>query len=106
MEAIKKKYFEGKEREATKEYIKKIEKETKDKYNVEILGKKFVVFPDVFSPKYFRDPEFFVKELPIKNGETFLEIGCGTGIISIFAVLKGASKVVAIDNKSKSSGKH
>src|SRR3989344_3046583 len=97
-----KKYFERKEREATKDYIKKIEKETKETHNVEMLGKNFVVFPTVFSPKYFKDPEFFAKELPIKKGETFLEIGCGTGIISIFAVFKGASDVVAIDINPKS----
>ena len=31
------------------------------------------------------------------NGRTFLEIGCGTGVISIFAARKGASSVVATD---------
>ncbi len=92
-----KKYFLGKERESTKEYIKKIEAESKQAHYVEILGKRFIILPSVFSPKYFRDPEFFAQELPIVPGETFLEIGCGSGIISIFAVLKGASHVVAID---------
>jgi HemK-related putative methylase len=71
--------------------------EEKEKYNIEILGKNFVIYPNVFSPKYFFDTEFFAKEIPIKKNEHFLEIGSGTGVISIFSILKGASEVVAID---------
>ena len=82
--------------EGTLKILKEGEKEKK-KYYIDFLGKKFIVYPNVFSPKYFKDSEFFVKEMPIKKGEEFLEIGSGTGIISIFAVLKGASKVVSID---------
>ena len=69
----------------------------KDKYQINLLDKQFVIYPNVFSPKYFNDTEFFVDNLKVKKGEDFLEIGCGTGIISIFASFKGASKVVAID---------
>ena len=98
---MKKKYFEGKHRESTKEYIKQIEEETKEVHYVEVSGKEFAIFPTVFSPKYFKDPEFFVKELPIKEGEEFLEVGCGSGIVSIFAVLKGASRVVSMDINPK-----
>ena len=98
---MNKKYFKGESLEATKKFIKKIESETKEKHKIKVLGETFEVFPSVFSPKYFKDPEFFVEELPINKGETFLEIGCGSGIISIFAILKGASKVVAIDINSK-----
>ncbi len=98
---MEKKYFEGELRETTKEYVKKIESESKKPHQVTVMGKKFTVLPTVFSPKHFKDPEFFVKELPIKKGETFLEIGSGTGIVSIFAIIKGASKVVAIDINPK-----
>jgi len=69
----------------------------KQKYEIEIKGKKFIVFPNVFSPKYFRDTEFFVENLPIIKDEKFLEIGSGIGIISIFAIYNGASFVVAVD---------
>ena len=67
------------------------------KYVIEISGKKFVVFPNVFSPKYFKDTKFFVDNLLIRSGESFLEIGSGIGVISIFALMKGASNVVATD---------
>ncbi len=66
-------------------------------YKIRISGKDFIVYPYVFSPKYFKDSEFFCKELPIDEHDEFLEIGCGTGVISIFSVWKGASKAVAID---------
>lgn len=69
----------------------------KEKYYVKILDKRFVVYPNVFSPKYFKDSEFFYKELTVREGEVFLEIGPGTGIISVLAALKGASRVVAVD---------
>lgn len=88
---IKSKYNEG-----TLSILRESEKEKK-KYFFKVLGKKFVVYPNVFSPKYFNDTEFFAKFLPIKKNEEFLEIGCGTGIVSIFAKKKGAKKVVAVD---------
>lgn len=69
----------------------------KKKYTISLLGKSFIIHPNVFSPKYFSDTEFFAENLSIKNGEWFLEMGCGSGIISIFASLKGASKVISID---------
>ncbi|MBI1935988.1 methyltransferase [Candidatus Woesearchaeota archaeon] len=87
----KKKYLEG-----TGKILRESMKE-KVKYKVVILGKEFVVYPNVFSPKYFKDTEFFAKCLPIKKGDEFLEIGCGTGIISVFASAKGASTITAID---------
>ena len=82
--------------EATAQVLLENQKE-KEKYKVEVLGKQFMVHPDVFSPKYFNDTEFFAKELPINADDEFLEIGCGTGVVSISAVWKGASRVVAVD---------
>lgn len=66
-------------------------------YTTEVLGKTFIVNPNVFSPKYFRDTEFFAKHIAIKHGDEFLEIGPGTGVISVFAALRGAKRVVTID---------
>lgn len=66
-------------------------------YDVFVLGRRFIVLPGVFSPKYFNDTEFFARNIPIESGDAFLEIGCGTGIISIFALLKGASRVTCLD---------
>lgn len=87
----KKKYLIG------TEYVLKQSMKEKSKYRVKIMGRQFIVYPNVFSPKYFNDTEFFAKELPIKKGESLLEIGPGTGIVSIFAIWKGASNVTAID---------
>lgn len=80
----------------THKILKDSQKEKK-RYLTNVLGKEFIVFPNVFSPKYFNDTEPFAKNLPIKRGEEVLEIGPGTGIISIFAAFKGAKKVLAID---------
>jgi len=87
----KKKYLQG-----TSKVLLKCQREKK-KYKIKVLEKTFTVYPNVFSPKYFHDPEFFVEEIHVRKGETFLEIGCGTGIISIFVALKGAKKIVATD---------
>lgn len=67
------------------------------RHEVEILGQQFVIFPNVFSPKYFLDTAFFARDLPIREGERFLEIGSGSGVTAIFAVYKGAGHVTAID---------
>lgn len=60
-------------------------------------GREYVVHPDVFSPKYFHDTELFASNLPVRAGESFLEIGPGTGAISITAVYRGAVRVLAVD---------
>lgn len=82
--------------EGTIEILKESQKEGR-KYELELLGKKFIVFPNVFSPKYFYDSRFFIENLPFRKEESLLEIGPGSGVISVFAALRGSSKVVAID---------
>lgn len=82
--------------EGTAKVLRENEAE-KERYEVEVLGRKFVVHPNVFSPKYFFDTEFFAQELPVKQGEEFLEIGPGSGVTVVFAALRGAKHVTAID---------
>ncbi|TSC75406.1 MAG: methyltransferase small [Parcubacteria group bacterium Gr01-1014_33] len=91
MHKLKQKYIAG-----TKAVVGENAKEA-NTYMHWMLGKKFIVYPDVFSQKYFTDTEFFAKEIKVTQGEKFLEIGPGTGIISVFAALQGAKRVVAID---------
>lgn len=54
--------------------------------------------PQVFHPGFFFSTNMllnYIKELPLKN-KSFLELGCGSGLISIYAEKKGA-KVTATD---------
>lgn len=64
----------------------------------EYMGIEMIIHPQVFHPGYFYSTQYLVDLLlPEKlNGKTFLEPGCGSGFISIFAAKKGA-KVTALD---------
>lgn len=66
-------------------------------YEVVVADRTFVVLPGVFSPKYFHDTDFFARLITVQPGERFLEIGPGTGVISVLAALAGATEVVAVD---------
>ncbi len=72
-------------------------RQEKGQYVALVGGREFVVFPNVFSPKYFYDTELFAQNLPVNKGEVMLEIGPGTGAISITAIYKGAGNVIAVD---------
>jgi len=61
---------------------------------------KFVVYPGVFSPKYFPFGLCFAKKLLkiIKNNSEVLEIGCGCGVISGYLGIKNKTlKITAVD---------
>lgn len=66
-------------------------------YLVHILETDFIVFPQVFSPKYLGSTSLFTRSIPFRAGESFLEIGCGTGVTAVMAAKCGASRVVAVD---------
>lgn len=80
----------------TKQILEESKKE-KVPYMANVCGREFIVLPNVFSPKYFYDTELFAENLPVNKGEEILEIGPGTGAVSITAVYKGVDKVIAID---------
>lgn len=65
-------------------------------------GLDIVVFPEVYSPTYFTDSEWFATELPrIVGHGSFLEIGTGTGIIALQVAINqeafGGAQVTATD---------
>ncbi|HEX8696234.1 MAG TPA: methyltransferase domain-containing protein [Longimicrobium sp.] len=66
-------------------------------YEYDINGRPFLVFANVFSPKHLPGAETFSRMLPFVPGIDFLEIGPGTGAVSVFAALAGARRVVAVD---------
>jgi len=63
-----------------------------------IDGFKLRVFKGVFHPKFFFSSGYFYEFLSNKAlaGKAFLEIGCGSGILSLLAFRKGA-QVTAVD---------
>lgn len=65
-------------------------------YTFKHEGKFFIGMNTVFSPSVFEDTYFFAKSLPSQPNSTFLEIGCGTGLISILKALDGLN-VTATD---------
>lgn len=66
-------------------------------YNIHYGGVTFTVFPNVYAPEFFDDSLWYAQALQeIVGTGSLLEIGTGTGIISIFCAKKGA-KVVATD---------
>ena len=70
----------------------------KKPYEIRILGRNIQVLPGVFSPKYFSDVKWFARNVPTIVGKrSFLEIGTGTGVITLFVALHGAKNIVATD---------
>lgn len=65
-------------------------------YTFQYEEKWFIGINTVFSPVVFEDTYFFVQHIPSKPNDRFLEIGCGTGFVSICKALDGAS-VTATD---------
>ena len=66
--------------------------------NITFDGFKLRVFKDVFHPKLFFSTKYFYSFLKEQNFDqrNFLEIGCGSGILSLLAKRKGAL-VTAVD---------
>jgi release factor glutamine methyltransferase len=66
--------------------------------NTSILGFSLSVPPTVFHPKLYHSSKYFgsfLIEMDLKN-KNILEIGCGSGILSLVVASKGAN-VVAVD---------
>ena len=82
--------------ELTFDYLKKNE-ELPRAYTFDFNNQTFIGLNTVFSPVIFRDTFFFATQMPITVGGAFLEIGCGTGLISTYVVLNGFERSLATD---------
>lgn len=65
---------------------------------ISMLGLSLTIYPSVFHPKFYLTSKFFgnfLQGLDL-SGKEFLEIGCGSGILSLIAARRGA-QVTAVD---------
>lgn len=70
------------------------ERKTGKPYEVECCGMKITVNSGVYQTS--GDSDLMAESVKIRESETFLEIGCGTGVVSI-AVAKRAASGIGID---------
>jgi release factor glutamine methyltransferase len=83
--------------------ITKIQREMRKRFRsvpdsgqyIEYLGKKFIVYKNVFWP--FDDSVPLVENYRINPGDYVLDVCTGSGVIAVFSAYHGAKKVVALD---------
>lgn len=81
----------------TRPYLNKVLSH-KEPYEVSVYGKSITVFPGVMSPKYDWAGLFMIECLPQSfAGQDVLELGPGSGLVSIFVALRGANMITAAD---------
>lgn len=66
-----------------------------------LLGREWDLHRDVFPGTITAATEVMASILPYPKGGSFLEVGCGTGVISVTAALSGCDRVTALDINSK-----
>lgn len=66
--------------------------------NVDIEGIKLTIFPHVYPSHKFRTTSFVLKNLKeLVKGKKICDMGCGPGIVGLFALYNGASHVIQAD---------
>lgn len=70
---------------------------TAEPYQISRKGLTYTIHPGVFAPDIFEDTFFFMDSIPWRTAGSFLEIGCGAGLISIEAGRRNYGDVLATD---------
>jgi len=78
------------------EYLNK-KRAVSEPYQIFHEGLHYTIHPGVFAPDLFEDTYFFMDAIPWRSSGSFLEIGCGSGLISIKAALQNCHRVLATD---------
>lgn len=76
---------------------------------IKFLGRDFTILKNVFSPKRYPSTKWFSKELSkiIRNKEIqFLEMGCGSGMISIYLGAKNRNTLITSADINKTAIKN
>ncbi len=70
-------------------------------YDIEYKNLTYTVLPGVFAPDIFKASylflDFFLDNVVLSPEQSFLEIGCGAGLVSINVAVGGCHNVVASD---------
>lgn len=68
-----------------------------DQYTIEHDGAGLIVLPGVFSPRYSHSSDFLIGFLAIKEGVRALDLGCGTGVLGLATLRRGAEHCTFVD---------
>lgn len=63
----------------------------------ELVGLEWDLLDEVWPPAYSPGGELFADRIPFHDMSSFLEMGCGTGVMSVLAALAGVERVVGLD---------
>jgi len=63
----------------------------------DLLGRQWDLLDDVWPPTYSPGGELHADLIPFHSMGAFLEMGCGTGVMSVLAALGGCRQVLALD---------
>lgn len=66
-----------------------------------LLGRDWTLHRGVFPGTLTAATEVMASILPYPEGGSFLEVGCGTGVIAVTAALRGCAAVTALDINDK-----
>lgn len=81
----------------TRPYLNKVNSHTTP-YEVDVFGKSITVMPGVMSPQYDWAGLYMIDCLPEDfSGQDILELGPGSGLVSVFVGLRGAKSVTCAD---------